>query len=786
MNKFKKIFNFFLVMLVVTISVPLSAFASEEINNITSAKTEENQDSENTDKKSEEAINSSNAETNEENRLNETKDEKTTQDSVEKETEVNGRDQVFYYDPPHTDNKILEAGKTDPNRAVALADENFKDLTAAVTPINVLSWVDLKNRVEAQENGELQVYALPANMIVNNRHTTIDGTFDTINIDKGQRVVITSQASKTTVSFGEGDNALKKHLFSVTNGTIDVNNISFVGTLPEGAVAAKNLGTADPENPNQTYSVFTLDPGKGDTPGPVVANFYNNIEYKNQKIMIDTDGPAGFAVVKAGAKSNVYGGKFHNLQLGTGNGFAGAFLVGPGFNSTANYFLGEYYDQWNTVGGGPFGNNYDDSSCVQRWLGTSVHNNYSKSNGGWYAYAISGNLAKGENYPDGTQQVYGNTKIYDNYLIDGTSGAITQRSDWGALFDADKAASAYDSYPKAYKIYNPTPNTNVWIGQTRHMNLDEFFNRNPYGGVNGYVVLAEIVYTDASLEQKYANNGVAEGIHGDWEDASNADGTISKTGNYRVVEKQIDGKNYAVLEKRDTEVTVKGVDNSKPQNTLYTDNPILITSAAKSVVDVKKQEGYIIKGAKATGSGILPETELTPVRDVVSGAIIGFEIDPNNDKEITIEVQYVPSYTIVFDKNYGPGMSVITGHMAPQEIPVDEIVILSPNKFASEDGYTFSGWNTEADGSGKSYADGQEITNIAAKGEKVVLYAQWTPNKPDSVVPEQPVQPEVKPTTPVETKPQTNVPTGVKLGLSSAIILVIASLSLIVIKRQRN
>ena len=775
MNKFKKLFNFFLVMLVVTISVPLSAFASEEINNITSAKTEENQNSENTDKKSEETINSSNAETNEENRLNETKDEKTTQDRVENnleeknKKEVEGRDKAMDYEQPHRDQEILDAGKTDPKRAVSLADENFKDLTNTIPPINVFSWEDLKYGVERQETGEVQTYALPANMI-------IDGTFDTINIDKGQRVVITSQASKTTVSFGEGDNSLKKHLFSVTYGTIDVNNISFEGTLPEGAVAAKNLGTADLENPNQTYSVFTLDPGRG-IGGPVVANFYNNVEYKNQKIQIDTDGPAGFAVVKAGATSNVYGGKFHNLHIGTGNGFVGAFFVGPGFNSTANYFLGEYYDQWNIVGGGPFASNFDDSFCVQRWLGTSVHNNYSKSDGGWYAYAIPGSLAKGENNFEGTQQVYGDTKIYDNYLIDGTSGAITQRCDWGVLFNADKAASTYNSYPNAYKIYNPTPNTNVWFGQTQHLNLDHYFDTNPYGGVNGYVVLAEIVYTDASLEKQYANNGVAEGMHGDWEDASNADGTISKTGNYRVVEKEINGKNFAVLEKAQTEVTVKGVDNSKPQNTLYTDDPILIPSAGKSVVNVKKQEGYMITGAKATGSGILPETELTPVRDA-AGAIIGFEIDPNNDKGITIEVQYVASYTIVFDKNQGSRSSEVTGEMNPQEIPVDETVALSPNKFARE-GYTFSGWNTEADGSGDSYTDGQEVKNIASKGEKVVLYAQWTP------IPEQPVQPEVKPTTSVETKPQTNVPTGVKVGLSSAIILVIASLSLIVIKRKR-
>lgn len=284
MNNFKKVFNFFLVMLVVLTSVPFSAFASEEINNITSAKTEENQDSENTDKKSEEAIDSSNAETKEENRLYETKDEKTTQDRVENnleeknEKEVEGRDKVLFYDQPNNDTEILVTGKTDPNRAVALADENFKDLTAAVTPINVVSWMQLKAGVEQQEEGELQVYALPANMTINNRYTTIDGDpYDTINIDNGQRVVITSQASKTTVSFGEGENSLNKHLFSVTNGTIDVNNVNFEGTLPEGAVAAKNLGTAAPENPNMTAGVFSID-------GRATANFYKNIEFKNQKI----------------------------------------------------------------------------------------------------------------------------------------------------------------------------------------------------------------------------------------------------------------------------------------------------------------------------------------------------------------------------------------------------------------------------------------------------------------------------------------------------------------------
>lgn len=275
MNKFKKIFNFFLVMLVVAISVPLSAFASEEINNITSAKTEENQNSENTDKKSEEAIDSSNAETKEENRLNETNDEKTTQDSVENDTEVKGGEKVFDFkqprempDLPHSDDAILSMGKTRPENSVAMADQNFTVLRYNTAPTAVTTWAELKSLVDMMEPGEYQVFTLPENMRYD------DEMWETIEIDNGKRVVIDSSGSKTTVSFGHGVNALSKHLFHVTEGTLDVDNISFEGTLPEGAVAAKNLGTAAPENPNITTGVFSID-GRG-----AKANFYNNIEFK--------------------------------------------------------------------------------------------------------------------------------------------------------------------------------------------------------------------------------------------------------------------------------------------------------------------------------------------------------------------------------------------------------------------------------------------------------------------------------------------------------------------------
>lgn len=46
-------------------------------------------------------------------------------------------------------------------------------------------------------------------------------------------------------------------------------------------------------------------------------------------------------------------------------------------------------------------------------------------------------------------------------------------------------------------------------------------------------------------------------------------------------------------------------------------------------------------------------------------------------------------------------------------------------------GYTFTGWNTKADGTGSSFADKQEVngsTFNAANGSTITLYAQWNPN----------------------------------------------------------
>ena len=72
--------------------------------------------------------------------------------------------------------------------------------------------------------------------------------------------------------------------------------------------------------------------------------------------------------------------------------------------------------------------------------------------------------------------------------------------------------------------------------------------------------------------------------------------------------------------------------------------------------------------------------------------------------------------TIIYDSNTG------SGTMANTPGDTDASVTLSENTF-SKAGYTFTGWNTAADGSGTAYADNASIT-MPAGG--LTLYAQWT------------------------------------------------------------
>ena len=89
------------------------------------------------------------------------------------------------------------------------------------------------------------------------------------------------------------------------------------------------------------------------------------------------------------------------------------------------------------------------------------------------------------------------------------------------------------------------------------------------------------------------------------------------------------------------------------------------------------------------------------------------------EEDATYTAQYSATarvfYTVTFNANGGEGS------MEPQRFEVGVDTALNTNAFTRND-YMFTGWNTAADGSGATYADGGAI--LALSGD-MTLYAQW-------------------------------------------------------------
>ena len=88
----------------------------------------------------------------------------------------------------------------------------------------------------------------------------------------------------------------------------------------------------------------------------------------------------------------------------------------------------------------------------------------------------------------------------------------------------------------------------------------------------------------------------------------------------------------------------------------------------------------------------------------------GYTVIINNNNE----AELVNAHTVTFNNNGG------TGSMENQVFVVGATQQLTANAFTREH-YTFTGWNTAANGSGTSYADKQSISLSA----NLTLYAQW-------------------------------------------------------------
>ena len=89
---------------------------------------------------------------------------------------------------------------------------------------------------------------------------------------------------------------------------------------------------------------------------------------------------------------------------------------------------------------------------------------------------------------------------------------------------------------------------------------------------------------------------------------------------------------------------------------------------------------------------------------------------------MTLYAKWTPiTYSVAFNGN-----GALSGSMSAQSFTYDEAQALTANAFSKGVAYAFTGWNTQPDGSGTTYTDGQSVSNLTAtSGGTVNLYAQW-------------------------------------------------------------
>ena len=157
---------------------------------------------------------------------------------------------------------------------------------------------------------------------------------------------------------------------------------------------------------------------------------------------------------------------------------------------------------------------------------------------------------------------------------------------------------------------------------------------------------------------------------------------------------------YPVWQTEGNKVYKLTLQNGEEANALYANSGNFTLPAPA------EREGYTFAGwftTQADGTQVQDNAELTA--------------------DLTLYAQWTAnSYTVTFDANGGEGS------MNQQTFTYDVAQALNQNTF-TRTGYSFTGWNTQADGSGSTYVDKAEVQNLTTEaGANITLYAQWTAN----------------------------------------------------------
>ena len=157
--------------------------------------------------------------------------------------------------------------------------------------------------------------------------------------------------------------------------------------------------------------------------------------------------------------------------------------------------------------------------------------------------------------------------------------------------------------------------------------------------------------------------------------------------------------------------------------TYGTNHPTTATYDAAFTVNNPTKRGYTFLGWKITGMDSTTHNigaGTSTATSVASTKETSFKnLHSLHNNTVTFTALWSANKGVIeFDANGGEGI------MSDQPYTYDSTTNLNPNKFVN-DGYRFTSWNTERDGSGTHYANKHGIVTAWPNGGNVTLYAQW-------------------------------------------------------------
>lgn len=210
---------------------------------------------------------------------------------------------------------------------------------------------------------------------------------------------------------------------------------------------------------------------------------------------------------------------------------------------------------------------------------------------------------------------------------------------------------------------------------------------------SGSVIDSFAEYVKANAGYKFMN---------DWKDETTGNTVTTVTKNDMRVVSDMQGNSY------DIKFDGNGATNGSMNNESMT------YGAAKALnANSYSRTGYTFKGwstsKTATSATYTDKQSVNNLTTTNGGTVTLYAVWAAN------------SYNIKFDGN-----GATSGSMNNESMTYGTAKALSTNAY-TKNGYTFTGWNTKANGSGTAYANKASVNNLATSGT-ATLYAQWSAN----------------------------------------------------------